>query len=420
VKKILFITYFFPPLGGSGVQRPVKQVKYFRKNGWIVDVVSVKDIIFNSFDSTLLEDCGDHGIHYTKTFDLMGLLYLLQKHNNSTDNKIYNGTNERLKSFIRTVFPVDEKVGWFLPAVWKAIGLIKNNKYDLILSSCLPATSGLIAYFLSKVSGIPFAVDFRDLYYQNPYPRFLTSFHKRIGFELEKRLIYRSKFIVTSTESSRNDLIKLYGKRISKKVISSYNGWDEDDFNTIKKTENKKFVIRFVGNLYSNQTSKFFINAIKKIKKKMPNLLDEIEVNFVGNFFSNELEILTCKELSGIVKITPQVVHKDAIELMNSADLLLIFLSSVKSDGVVPGKLFEYLRTGKAILGMVPPSGECADLMRNNGHDYICAQESVNEIEELLSEILRNREEVKKRNYSYNNKLNRENQIDKLIARIEE
>lgn len=405
-------------MGGSGVQRPVKQVKYFRKKGWKVDVVSVKDIIFNSFDETLLDDCGDFDIFRTKTFDPMGILYLFQK-SNSVDNKIYNGTKENLKSLIRTSFPVDEKIGWFLPAVWKCLLLIGKNNYDLIFSSCLPASSGLIAYFLSEISGIKFAVDFRDLYFLNPYPRFLTPLHKFIGFQLEKRLMIHAEFIVTSTRSSRDDLMKLYGKRYGKKIIYSYNGWDEDDFKSEVSSNSNKFTIRFTGNLYSNQTSLYFVKALKKIKKDNPELLENVAINFVGNYFANEAAYLSDKEFKELIEITPQVEHRVAIEKMQSADLLLIFLSSVKSDGVVPGKLFEYLRSGRPIFGMVPPQGECAELMLEHGHELICPQENVDLIIKNLKKILTHKEYYKLVSRKFNPQYCRRNQMNAIMERIE-
>ena len=148
MKRLLLIAYFYPPLGGPGVQRPAKLVKYLERLDVSTDVITVKDIVFHSTDNKLLKEDKAHNIIRTSSFDLMSILKKIS--NPKTNKAVYFKTPEKYKKIIRNIFPIDDKIGW-LPFVMKAgKELFKENKYDAVMATMGPYTSGIAAYKLAK------------------------------------------------------------------------------------------------------------------------------------------------------------------------------------------------------------------------------------------------------------------------------
>jgi hypothetical protein len=168
--------YFYPPLGGPGVQRPVKLIKYLSRNNWKTDVVTVKDIMFHSSDDQLAAEDMAETVIRTGSLDPMSFLGKIKKGSDRT--KVYFGTPEKYKKIIRNLFPIDDKIGWLPYAKKAGRQLLKTKRYDAIMATMGPYTSGLAAYKLSRQYKIPLIIDYRDHWTMNPYIKFITPFHK--------------------------------------------------------------------------------------------------------------------------------------------------------------------------------------------------------------------------------------------------
>jgi len=180
--RVLLFSYFYPPLGGPGIQRPCKMVYYFRQGGWDVDVISVKDIVFHSYDEDMQDECKENFLYRVKSWDLMSLLHQVKgSKKTSSDKKLYFQTPEKFKRIVREIFPIDEKIGW-LPFAYKmGVYLCSQKQYDAVIATIGPFTSAIVAYLVSKRAGVPLVVDYRDAWTLHPYIRFLTIFHKGIA-----------------------------------------------------------------------------------------------------------------------------------------------------------------------------------------------------------------------------------------------
>ena len=409
--------YFYPPLGGPGVQRPVKLIKYLSRNNWKTDVVTVKDIMFHSSDDQLAAEDMAETVIRTGSLDPMSFLGKIKK--GSDRSKVYFGTPEKYKKVIRNLFPIDEKIGWLPYAKKAGRQLLKTKRYDAIMATMGPYTSGLTAYKLSRQYKIPLIIDYRDHWTMNPYIKFITPFHKMFSERWEKRILEQASVITTVSKTMKNDLISKFGNRLSLKIKVMYNGWDEEDFSDVPVNKNeKKVIIRYIGNFYGHQTPKHFIKVLENLKKNNKLPVD-IHIEFIGNYHSEIKDIFNKSSVKKYISIISQVDHKKAVDFLITCDGLILFVATHKGKGVLTGKLFEYLRSGKEILAMIPPDGEAAEILKHYNYRFIASMENTKEIEEKFIDFIGTIKKRKNIKFKIPAEYNRENQTEEFIHFVE-
>lgn len=394
--KILYISYFYPPLGGPAALRNVKTVKYLSEMGCEIDVLSVGDIEYNYHDSSLLAECKEHSVTRTASLDPMALMKKLLGRRSQASQTLYRKTPERIKLLVRRLYPLDDKVGWLPPLLKAGAQALRKNKYDLIYVSCGPFSSSLAAYWLSRRFKVPYAVEMRDYWtLLSDYNLQGSWLQHAFAQSWEKRILHAAKHIVTATKGIAEDLTKAFGKELSAKMHVLYNGHDEEDYVGITPVErdDTAFVISYFGALYARRSLKCFFEAVKQVQEE-DSEQKGIEIKLYGNYHvETEREIAE----SGIVKqisIIPALSHREALQEMAASDALLLVINSSSPRGTLTSKVFEYLRIGKPILALAPQSGEVAELLRESGQDYICAMESVSAIKECLKRMKNTRSQV--------------------------
>ena len=385
MKRLLLIAYFYPPLGGPGVQRPAKLVKYLNKLDVSTDVITVKDIVFHSTDNKLLKEDKARKIIRTSSFDPMSILKKISKP--KTNKVVYFGTPEKFKKIIRNIFPIDDKIGWLPFALSVGNSLCKRNKYDSVMATMGPYTSGLAAYKLAIKNKLPLIIDYRDHWTLNPYITFFSKLHKMHSIKWENRILHSASVITVVSKTMKNDLIREFGEDLRKKIKVIYNGWDADDFSNLVINKSEKLIIKYIGNFYGNRTPKFFIKALELLYSRN-QLPDDIFIEFTGNYYTETLDHIANSKVVHFIKINAQIEHKESIKSLMNCDALLLFIASYKGEGVLTGKLFEYLRSGKEILAMIPTEGEAAEILRHNEHDLFCEMEDIEMIAKNFLKLL--------------------------------
>lgn len=415
--RLLYFSYFYPPLGGPGVQRPCKMVYYLRKSGWEVDVISVKNIVFHSYDKGMLRECLKNSVHRVRSWDLMSFFHWLKRRRNFKEEKIYFQTPEKYKRIIRELFPIDDKIGWLPFAYKQGVKLCSKTHYDAVMATIGPYSSAIVAYLISKRCDIPLVIDYRDAWTLHPYMNFLSIFHKTLAQNWERKVLKWSCAISVNSKQLKKNLSVEFGDNLKRKIHVMYNAWDERDFPAVLPKKAKRNVIEFfyMGGFYGLQTPKYFISVLDELLSES-SLPDNVRVTFVGNYFYEVTQLLKNCRARKIIDVVPQISHKQVIEKMLSADVLILFVATHKGKGVIPGKLFEYLRSQKDILAMIPPDGETAEILKYYGHTIICPMENIAYIKtnfiELCNKILNGQEEKYKIDEIYS----REYQTNKFIA----
>jgi len=417
--KLLLFAYFYPPLGGPAVQRPLKTIKYLKEAGWEVDVISVQEIVYHSRDESLLQEECASAVYRTGSADVMSKLKKVSGKTGVDPKKIYFKTPEFFKRLVRSSYVIDDKIGWLKYAVKQGKQLCEKNQYKAVMATIGPYTSALAAYRIHQEYDLPIIIDYRDHWTLNPYIKYLTPLHRRSARRWEKRILKNSTLILTIGKKLAAELKKEFGGGIMYKLHVMYNGYDEDDFKDTGSIQppDDKFVISYLGGLYGKRSAEFFLQAVTQLKteNKLPN---DLLIRFVGNYYRETQTQLASEKLKDILELIPQVEHHEALKLMCNSHLLLLFSPSDSLKSGVTGKIFEYLRSGRKIFGMVPSDSESAILLREHGQNTICAMEDVEQIKKHLLEFFRDRDQLTE--ISAKEKYSRKNQVKKFADKLGE
>ena len=397
VKKVLFISYLFPPVAGSGVQRSSKFVKYLPYFGWKPLVLTVKEPYDFYSDDSLLEDVKENCKIY-RTFSIEPMKWVrkflkkkwqkkIGEENKSSHKTLKPGFLVILKTYL--LVP-DNEILWLPFAVWKGWQIIREERPSIIYSTSSPYTDHLIALILVKISKLPWVADFRDLWVDRPnFPK--NNWRLHVDRKLERMVIRNADHIVTATSQLADRFNELYRE---KKYTSITNGYDEDDFSFTKefKIPSDEFRITYTGIFNKEQNPQKVFVALKKLIEDRSDVRDKIKLKFIGQLdnpgdFEN-IALFKKLELDQYSELVPYQPHLQVISEMSEATVLLLFIGEYPhNEGILTGKLFEYLRAGRPILAVVPVNGLAADIIRNTNSGIVVTNHNVDEIAEGISKL---------------------------------
>lgn len=378
MKKVLIITYYWPPAGGPGVQRVLKFAKYLPQFGWEPIILTVDNGEYPARDESLLKDIPQGiKVYKTKTLEPFALYKSLT---GGKDKAIETyALTERSESILSraskwvrlNLFIPDARVGWKKYAVRKAKEIIKEEGIDAILSSSPPHSLQMAAQTIAKDTGIPWMADFRDLW--------LDAFYipteeqgkraRRLNAKYEKSILKSADKIVSTSLEIIDDF---KGKVPNKDYAVVYNGYDNDDFHGSGKVTTAVFTIRYFGSIASGQNPLALFEALKAMAKEHGDSYKYITVELYGKIDATVRRAIIDYNLEDKVVYKGYIPHSEVAQLMSTSDCLLLLLPRTKYKGMVPGKLFEYMATGKPILALGDVASESADLLRqtNSGQMY--------------------------------------------------
>ncbi len=382
MKKILMIAHQFPPVGGSGVQRTVKFVKYLRDFGFEPVVLTREATKASLKDETLLSDIPE-GIEVIRTdaWDFAAMPGFL---------KLFGKVINKL------LIPDSERV-WQHMARRQALRAVKQHGIDIIYTTSAPYSDHLLGVYLKKhYPEIPLVCDFRDEWTNNPY-HVRKGLRARIERSQEKMVLEYADQLITNTPVMLSNFLRDNPETRDKFQVIP-NGYDEEDFEGIKnlQPENDKFTLTYTGLLYGRRKPDNFFEALKRAIDKGSIDSTKIAVKLIGNF---KTELLQSKidsfGLMGIVHLMPYMKHREClVQLLKSDALLLIEPSGPGAEAFYTGKVFEYMNTGRPILATVPGNGAAAQLVADTGTGLVS---DFNDIEKTSDNLT----------YMYNNWLNK-------------
>jgi glycosyltransferase involved in cell wall biosynthesis len=359
MKKVLVITYYWPPSGGAGVQRWVKFIKYFKDQNINPFIISV-DPDFASYpliDNSLKNDIPDNtNVYLTKTNEP----YSFYKKINNNQTPYAGFANEgrpnffqKIARFIRGNFFIpDSRKGWNNFAYKKAVEILEKENIDTVITTSPPHSTQLIGLKLKETQNIKWIADLRDpwtdIYY---YKSMLhTKWAKQKDLNYEKRVIEKSDKVVVVSDSIKQLLLNKSNLVKESKIHIIPNGFDEDDFLVSSKNNNSKFLLSYVGTITKDY-------PLDSIKKSISNL--NINLDFTGK--ADEPTKLLLNE---VASFNNHVKHKESINLLLASDMLLLVIPKISNNkGILTGKLFEYLGARKPILCIGPTDGDAAKII---------------------------------------------------------
>ncbi len=371
MKKVLFITYYWPPSGKASLHWPLKIMKHLPKYGWQPSVLTVEEDTFSQQDETLSEDISPElKVIRAKSYEPFNIYkkFIGKKKDDQlvtseTISKSNRSLSHRISIWLRmNLFIPDARVGWYFPAVKAARKLIKDEKIDAIVSVGPPHSTHLIGKKISKKLNIPhvpvFIDPWVDIIYYKDFKR--SKITLSIDNHLEKTVLQNAKAIVFVTETMQKDYVKKYNF-IEGKSNVLYWGYNEEDFERIivKKEQKEEKVLVHAGNIFSYQNPPNFWKQIKKENERGNN----IRIKFIGTVDPEIKKSITEEGLNEITEYCGFLPYNEMLKNISEADFLLVCASEPRH---VPGKLFEYLRTGNPIIAFGNNNEEVKQILENS------------------------------------------------------
>ena len=371
-KRVLFIAYYFPPLGLGGVQRATKFVKYLPKYGWDPRVLTVKPVSYFAEDSTLLEEFDTSVIVRTESFDPLRIRERWRLNRTLNPLKVVKSLPQDRQRMVRTIlnylfFP-DSKIPWVPDAVKTGARLIHREGMDLIFSTSPPQSGHLVGYALYRRTGLPWIMDYRD----DPTGRddltLPTPFHRKGIRWLTRKMIGSAKHVITVSRPIASTIERMT-QRKDLSVIP--NGFDTADFHADIRFPGKRFTLTYCGTMNTRIRPDPLFKAVRILLRRDPALRSRILLRFTGCVIGFTFDRIIRKYgLDDIVQWDGYVPHKTCIRTMCDADMLLLYLPESTGEGMVTGKIFEYLASGRPVLAVVPP-GEAQKIILRHARGVV-------------------------------------------------
>ncbi len=392
MKKILFVTYNFPPAAGAGTQRTLKFLKYLPEFGFETYVLTVDKVDYPDLDFSLLNEIPEHTkIFRTRYWTPFGIYRKIT--GRKPEDKIpvafikenQKSLAERISVFLRmNVFLPDAKIGWLPFAVKRGKKIIKEHKIDLIYSSGPPHTCHLIAKALKNSTGVKWIADFRDPWTEIDYYSGIgrTKLAEKIDSYLERSVLKRADYIISA---SSGYLRIIQSKGIPNKYDVITNGFDLDDFSKVKTKELKKFTITYTGNMPYTRNPENLWSALDELVNEVEDFRENFEFHFAG-VMDDEIKD-TISKMSFYKNFINHgyVSHNDAVDLVFNSHLLIMIVNQVAtSKEILPGKIFEYIASGNYILVIGPEDGESAKLINYIGQGTSIDYNKKDEMKKLI------------------------------------
>ncbi|MFA5327846.1 MAG: glycosyltransferase family 4 protein [Prolixibacteraceae bacterium] len=369
MKKVLIITYYWPPSGGAGVQRWLKFAKFLPEFGWqpVILTVDPKYATYPQRDESLLAEVDSKCMVYTtKSFEFYNFYKLLSGKKEvpygGFANESKEGLPQKTAKFLRGNFLLpDPRKGWNKYALKKAAELINEFKIDTVVTTSPPHSTQLIGMMLKLRFKIRWIADLRDpwtdIYYYNQFHH--TAIARKIDKAYERVVIENADMLITVSEDVKRIFAEKSHLPIAAKTAVIPNGFDEDDFRiTNLPTETKK-VITYTGTISDAYDISGLLQGLDQLSK---SLKSQILIRFVGNVSSAIAERFRSIQIE--VELIGYVDHPKSIEYLLRSDLLLLVIPKVKNNrGILTGKFFEYLASQKPILAIGPADGDLAKII---------------------------------------------------------
>lgn len=391
MKKVLIVTYYWPPAGGPGVQRWLKFVKYLPEFGIEPHVYIPENPNYPIVDETLVSEFNPvvkiikQPIFEPYTF---GKLISKKKTNQISSGLITEKNPSWIEKFLLFVrgnfFVPDARVFWVNPSTRFLKKYLQDNQIDTLITSGPPHSLHLIGLKLKKELNIlHWIADFRD-------PWTTISYHNKLQMlptvqkkhhKLEHEVLKTADEIIVTSHS----LQQAFQKMTKTPVSLITNGYDQEDFEKLPLDES--FSITHIGSLLSDRNPVVLWLVLRELIHEKIEFKKQLKIKLAGIVGQNVLDSLNEFDLMPFVENLGYVSHSEAIKLQHSAQMLLLAeIDSAETRVIIPGKFFEYLSAQRPILAIGPIDWEIAMLMKQTAGGQCFDHQQKNEIKAYIWE----------------------------------
>ncbi|MFZ2294430.1 MAG: glycosyltransferase, partial [Polaromonas sp.] len=371
MRRVLMVAYHFPPLAGSsGIQRTLRFVQHLPSFGWQPLVLTTHPRAYErcspDLDAEVPADC------------VVRRAFALDTARHLAISGRYAAGMAR----------PDRWVSWKFGAVREGLRMVREFKPDLIWSTYPIATAHLIGAELARRSGLPWVADFRDPMAQEGYPSDPKTWQQFSN--IEQSAMLHARLNVFTTPGAARIYSERYPNAASSITVIE-NGYDEDSFADINAAVHDRLnpgaiTLLHSGIVYPNERdpSALFV-ALGRLKRASKLLSGEVKLRFRASVHDRLLnDLAAANEVQDLVEVLPPIPYRAAVQEMVQADALVVMQGSSCNEQI-PAKIYEYLRSGRPILGLTDPGGDTAAVLRDAGINAIANLASADDIERHLA-----------------------------------
>ena len=396
MKRVLIITYYWPPCGGGGVMRWLKMSKYLPEFGWQPVIYTPENP-----DPSVIDESLETEIHPAteiirtpiwEPYDIYRKLTGKKSETKFKSGYISEASQgnwkDKLSVFLRgNLLIPDPRVFWVRPSTKFLRKYLIDNPVDLIITTGPPHSMHLIGAGLKKhFPDIPWLADFRDpwteidFYHRLKLTRLADSIHRK----MEKKILEKADVVTTVSPYLKGTTEKLAGRRVD--VI--YNGFDPADFNFMGSPDNNYFTISHFGAFNRDRNPTLLWKALGELKQENPDFASVLKIKLIGQ---TDETIITEIEEEGLLEnlvVYNHMQHLEGLELIAKSQLLLLPLNDAPNvRGILPGKMYEYMALRRPILAVGPPDGDFAKIIHETETGFVHSFNDMQGIKSTLNKL---------------------------------
>lgn len=380
MKRVLLLAYLFPPIANSGTQRPLKFAKYLSRYGWEATVLTAERFDDHAVDFELLDEMapGQRIVRVPRLDQRIGDAISAVAFRSGLGVRL----SEALVWRLRERFQTPDVYAWWKPTASRAaLKLFREEGFDAIYATGFPWTTLLIGRDIAKATGRPLIADFRD-----PWATDELWHSERISrdheLHLEGSVVAQAAAVVTVSATMTEMLRAAHPEVHRSKFVTITNGFDPLDLVAPASKPADKFRIVYTGVWKNGYNPSRLYDALEGILESNPGVLRNTEVIMAG-FDAGEA---SRRRLGALVSEVGKLSHKDAVALMYSADLLFFATAQSSYERLaLPGKMYEYLATGRPVLALAHPEGDVARMFGQVGGGMVLAPADSEALRAVLS-----------------------------------
>jgi glycosyltransferase involved in cell wall biosynthesis len=410
-RKVLFVTYLFPPAGSVGVHRTLRFVKWLPSYGWQPIILTASNAKVAQLEPRLKEKVSDD-LQVCRSYSLEALNYgksiLATDYQKDTGHNLVAKICQLPKDLWAYCAIPDTKLGWVPFAIAMGADIIRQQRIDAIYVTGKPFSSYWIGHQLSRRFGIPWVMDVRDLWVLNRRSIARSPVHASIESWMERKLVRSAAAIVANTPNNRADFIERYPECDPEKFVTITNGFDEEDFSPLNGNKYDKFTIAYTGSFYfaleggygiyrrllgfnkkrseivDTHSPKYLFEALARILQERPEMRTRIEVVIAGSACTKIGSMVSHYGLDRVVRCLGWLSHSESMRLIQRSHVACVVLARGKeSEGWVPAKLYQYLGAGTPVLALVP-EGDAATIVRDIGMGEVVPPDDIAQIRNAM------------------------------------
>jgi glycosyltransferase involved in cell wall biosynthesis len=375
--KALLVSFYFPPAGGGGVQRPLKLAQYLPPLGIETHVLAPDDPRWIHRDDALRVPT-QAWVHRARYIGPMGRKPAEELHGKEGLERLAT----QAKLFGRRALVPDENVSWNLTAIPAAIRLVRQHGIDVVITTSPPNSIHLVGAAVKRATGARWVADLRDSPVAHVHRRSESAAvraKEKVDLGVAK-IVARSADAIIGVADFISDEMRALGPRGP--VVTIPNGSDFDDFEGLSYAPAARLRITHAGSFFGKRDPRPFLQALHD------SGLD-VKARFLGDFRSADREWAEGLGLGDRLELIPYAPRATSLALQRDSEALLLLIPDAggRGKGVLSGKVFEYIAAGRPILAAVPPDGAAADLIRETGAGIVAAPDDVGALREALAEL---------------------------------